>query len=273
MPAKNLTLYAKWLPDDIYYFLVLRKEGEDGKWSQTTKIQIGKTDETVAIDPAEFLTEAEKGIYTIPETVQYTVSAEDGGTVSISYARKWFSLTYDLNAADAGWVSDPGVRQYRVGAVLELLTQSHVKRAGYTFDGWYTDVDCTTEFTAATMPAEDLTLYAKWLPDDIYYFLGRRKEGEDGKGSQTTKIQSVKTDETVAIDPAEFLTEAEKGIYTTVSYTQLPHTARPRRWRFWVSPPHSGAHTAHTRSLLSTHPIWLSLIHIWDWQCTWLLQR
>ena len=191
MPAKNLTLYAKWQPDDIYYFLVLRKEGEDGKWSQTTKIQIGKTDETVAIDPAEFLTEAEKGIYTIPETVQYTVSAEDGGTVSISYARKRFSLTYDLNAADAEWVSDPGVRQYRVGDVLELLTQSHVKRAGYTFDGWYTDADCTTEFTAATMPAENITLYAKWTAQGgISYTVEHYQQNVTGDGYTLADTES-----------------------------------------------------------------------------------
>lgn len=162
MPAADITLYAKWVPDDINYFLVLRKEGADGKWSQTTETRTGETDETVAIDPAEFLTEAEKGIYTIPETVQYTVSAEDSGTVSISYARKRFSLTYNLNAADAGWVSDPGVGQYRLGAALKLLTQSYVTRAGYTFDGWYTDANCTTAFTAATMPDHDVTLYAKW---------------------------------------------------------------------------------------------------------------
>lgn len=191
MPAKNLTLYAKWQPDDIYYFLVLRKEGEDGKWSQTTKIQIGKTDETVAIDPAEFLTEAEKGIYTIPETVQYTVSAEDGGTVSISYARKRFSLTYNLNAADAGWVSDPGVGQYRVGAVLKLLTQSYVKRAGYTFDGWYTDADCTTEFTAATMPAENITLYAKWTAQGgISYTVEHYQQNVTGDGYTLADTES-----------------------------------------------------------------------------------
>ena len=191
MPAKNLTLYAKWQPDDIYYFLVLRKEGEDGKWSQTTKIQIGKTDETVAIDPAEFLTEAEKGIYTISETVQYTVSAEDGGTVSISYARKRFSLTYNLNAADAGWVSDPGVGQYRVGAVLKLLTQSYVKRAGYTFDGWYTDADCTTEFTAATMPAENITLYAKWTAQGgISYTVEHYQQNVTGDGYTLADTES-----------------------------------------------------------------------------------
>ncbi len=162
MPAKDFTLYAKWVPVDINYFLVLRKEGADGKWSQATETRTGKTDEPVTINPAEFLTDEEKNTYDFPQKVNYTVNAEDGGTVSVSYARKRFSLTYNLNAADAGWVSDPGVRQYRLGAALKLLTQSYVTRAGYTFDGWYTDANCTTAFTATTMPAENITLYAKW---------------------------------------------------------------------------------------------------------------
>ena len=162
MPAEDITLYAKWVPDNINYFLVLRKEGADGKWSQTTETRTGKTDETVTINPADFLTDDEKGTYVIPQTVSYKVNAEDGGTVSISYARKRYRLTYDLNTADAAWVSDPGVKSYRLGAALKLLTQSYVTRAGYTFDGWYTDANCTTAFTAATMPAENITLYAKW---------------------------------------------------------------------------------------------------------------
>ena len=162
MPAKDLTLFAKWVPVDINYFLVLRKEGADGKWSQTTVSHTGKTDEIVPIDPAKFLTDEENNTYDIPKPVSYKVNAEDGGTVSVSYARKRFSLTYNLNAADAGWVSDPGVRQYRLGAALKLLTQSYVTRAGYAFDGWYTDAGCTTAFTTATMPAENITLYAKW---------------------------------------------------------------------------------------------------------------
>lgn len=170
MPAEDITLYAKWVPDDINYFLVLRKEGADGKWSQTTETRTGKTDETVTINPAGFLTDDEKGTYVIPQTVSYKVNAEDGGTVSISYARKRYRLTYDLNAADAAWVSDPGVKSYRLGAALKLLTQSYVTRAGYTFDGWYTDANCTTAFTAATMPAENITLYAKWTAQgDISY--------------------------------------------------------------------------------------------------------
>ena len=162
MPAADITLYAKWVPDNINYFLVLRKEGADGKWSQTTETRTGETDKTVTINPAEFLKEAENDTYDIPESVSYTVSAEDGGTVSISYARKRYKLTYNLNTADAAWVSDPGVKSYRLGAALKLLTQSYVTRAGYAFGGWYTDADCTTAFTATTMPDHDVTLYAKW---------------------------------------------------------------------------------------------------------------
>lgn len=204
MPAKDLTLFAKWVPVDINYFLVLRKEGADGKWSQTTVSHTGKTDEPVPIVPAQFLTEPEKDIYTIPETVQYTVNAEDGGTVSISYARKRYSLTYNLNAEDAAWVSNPGVKSYRLGAALNLLTQSYVTRAGYTFDGWYTDADCTTAVTEITMPNHDVTLYAKWtaqggisytvehyqqnVTDDDYTLAD--KESKTGATGQLTAAES-----------------------------------------------------------------------------------
>lgn len=204
MPGHDVNLYAKWVPDDINYFLVLRKEGADGKWTQTTKIQTGKTDETVTINPAEFLTDEENNTYDIPKPVSYKVNAEDGGTVSVSYARKRFSLTYNLNAADAGWVSDPGVRQYRLGAALKLLTQSYVTRAGYAFDGWYTDAGCTTAFTTATMPAENITLYAKWtaqggisytvehyqqnVADDDYTLAGT--ESKTGATGQPTAAES-----------------------------------------------------------------------------------
>lgn len=116
------------------------------------------------------IAEAENDTYDIPQTVSYIVSAEDGGTFSISYARKQYSLTYNLNAEDATWGSEPGVKSYRLGAALKLLTQSYVTRAGYTFDGWYTDANCTTAFTATTMPAENITLYAKWTAQgDISY--------------------------------------------------------------------------------------------------------
>lgn len=37
--------------------------------------------------------------------------------------------------------------------------------AGYTFGGWYTDVDCTSSWSFATTITSDRLLYAKWVPE------------------------------------------------------------------------------------------------------------
>lgn len=39
-------------------------------------------------------------------------------------------------------------------------------REGSTFDGWYLDLQLTITFNAANMPARDLTLYGRWIPND-----------------------------------------------------------------------------------------------------------
>jgi len=40
---------------------------------------------------------------------------------------------------------------------------------GYTFGGWYTDADCTTEYNFDTSVTEDITVYAKWTQTDVSY--------------------------------------------------------------------------------------------------------
>ena len=229
MPAKDFTLYAKWVPVDINYFLVLRKEGADGKWSQATETRTGKTDETVTINPAEFLTDEEKNTYDFPQKVNYTVNAEDGGTVSVSYARKRFSLTYNLNAADAGWVSDPGVRQYRLGAALKLLTQSYVTRAGYSFVGWYTDVDCTTRWNESTMPAENTTLYAKWNAGQVNYTVNYYLQNGDGTDYvlQDTVSGSGETGQTVDVQKSfeGFVPKADSSTSITLKADSAQNVA------------------------------------------------
>ena len=39
-------------------------------------------------------------------------------------------------------------------------------KEGYTIDGWYRDIDLSTPYSFTTMPAEDLTLYAKWVAEE-----------------------------------------------------------------------------------------------------------
>ena len=40
---------------------------------------------------------------------------------------------------------------------------SNTEKTGYTFIGWHTDVECTEAYSfPSTMPANNVTLYAKW---------------------------------------------------------------------------------------------------------------
>ncbi len=42
------------------------------------------------------------------------------------------------------------------------LTEPIVSKEGYSLQGWYTDLELTTPYTFTSMPAENITLYAKW---------------------------------------------------------------------------------------------------------------
>lgn len=56
---------------------------------------------------------------------------------------------------------------------------------GYSFGGWYTDVNCTTAYDFNTPVNEDITLYAKWLAKYIVSF--------DTDGGSTVESQTVVT--------------------------------------------------------------------------------
>jgi uncharacterized repeat protein (TIGR02543 family) len=80
----------------------------------------------------------------------------------------------------AGW----SINQYTVsfltneGSSVSAITLDYLAplaspepptRTGYTFAGWYEDVELTTSFTWSTMPAFDVTLYAAWSINSYTY--------------------------------------------------------------------------------------------------------
>ena len=44
-----------------------------------------------------------------------------------------------------------------------MTTPSDPTKEGYTFDGWFTDNTFTTAYVFNKMPAENKTIYAKWI--------------------------------------------------------------------------------------------------------------
>lgn len=84
---------------------------------------------------------------------------------------------------------------------------------GYSFGGWYTDVNCTTTYDFSTPVNTDITLYAKWLAKYTVSF--------DTDGGSTVEAQTVVTGNK-ATKPAVIPTKKGYnfiGWYTDNTYT------------------------------------------------------
>ncbi|MDD4211629.1 MAG: InlB B-repeat-containing protein [Clostridia bacterium] len=71
---------------------------------------------------------------------------------------KWVINTYTINFITNGGAALQAL-EFDYNSNITLPTPT---KAGYEFNGWYSDLELTTSFTASTMPANDLTLYAGW---------------------------------------------------------------------------------------------------------------
>ncbi|MBR3163123.1 MAG: InlB B-repeat-containing protein, partial [Clostridia bacterium] len=92
--------------------------------------------------------------------------------------------------------------------------QTPVKK-GYKFAGWYKDKELTEVYTLTQMPAENITLYAKWTENEniIYYVTNG---GELDKSSPTTFTTGRKTElKAPQKDGYEF-----EGWYTSEQYNE-----------------------------------------------------
>lgn len=87
------------------------------------------------------------------------------------------------------------------------------KNDGYSFGGWYTDVNCTTAYEFSTPVNTDITLYAKWLAKYTVSF--------DTDGGSTVESQTVVTGNK-ATKPAVIPTK--KGYNFVAWYTDNTYT-------------------------------------------------
>lgn len=76
-------------------------------------------------------------------------------TLYASLTINTFTLTFETNQ---GSLIESQVNNF--GAAVNAPIEP--TRLGYLFSGWYSDIALTTPFTFNTMPAFDLTVYAKW---------------------------------------------------------------------------------------------------------------
>ena len=149
MPANNLTVYAKWSINQ--YTINFQSNGgtsidpitQDYGTSVTTPVPPTKTGHTFA----GWFTDIDLSIAT-PETMPAS---------NITFYAKWsvneYTITYNTNGGN------PIFNQTRnYGESLSLPTPTKV---GHSFVGWYED-SALTRNIPDTMPAENITVYAKW---------------------------------------------------------------------------------------------------------------
>lgn len=99
---------------------------------------------------------------------------ESGGNFPVS----GYFAKFEKNYGDVVLTADYTINQYTIsfetngGTEILPITEDYgtavnapdinPEKTGYDFIGWYEDPNFTTEYIFSTMPAEDITVYAKW---------------------------------------------------------------------------------------------------------------
>lgn len=185
MPDRDLTIYAKWNKLEtlhkVKYYVRALEDGLYGIW----KFDLYDETESMALtDTIEPTTKPIEGFVT-PDTGFYGWSwnyDEECWEYEYYYDRASYNVTYIINPQSE---DVDKVEEKKYGTEIDYVPV----QSGKAFVGWYTDEGCTQEFTG-TVPAKDITLYAKWEP---------------GKQSYQVRhyLQSVDNEETYVLDAVE----------------------------------------------------------------------
>jgi uncharacterized repeat protein (TIGR02543 family) len=98
-------------------------------------------------------------------TPQTTVTIESGSTGNKSYTANWTAVSATsytvMFEANGGTLANTTGTTGSGGKLASLPTPT---RAGYTFDGWYTEETDGVKITTGTVFSEDAVVYARWTP-------------------------------------------------------------------------------------------------------------
>ncbi|MCK7486328.1 MAG: InlB B-repeat-containing protein [Bacillus subtilis] len=152
MPAENITIYAKWTINS--YTISFNSNGGSAVGSIT---QNYGTAVTQPADPTKTgYTFA--GWYSdagLTSSYTFTTMSAENITLYAKWTINSYTISFNVNGGSA------------VGSITQnyntAVTQpTNPTKTGYTFAGWYSDAGLTSSYTFTTMPAENITLYAKW---------------------------------------------------------------------------------------------------------------
>lgn len=118
----------------------------------------GQMGEEVTAKAADF---DEKVYHLKGELPKGTIKADGSLVLKVYYDLNEYKLTFDAKGGE----SDQTEVTARYG---DKIASPMPTRKGYVFEGWYTDEACENAF-GQTMPAKDMTVYAKWEKQKVNY--------------------------------------------------------------------------------------------------------
>ena len=98
-----------------------------------------------------------------------TITMNGNYAITANFAITSYTISFNSNGG-----SDVTAITQNFGTTV--TTPTAPTQTDYTFDGWYSDTELTAAYTFTTMPAENITLYAKWTAD-TYTVTFDSKEG------------------------------------------------------------------------------------------------
>ncbi len=151
------TIATNWSFSPNYYTVEHKLQNIDGTYSLKETQYVSGTAYTT--------TSAQSNLYpgySAGEVTQQSILANNSTKVEINYSRNAYSVSFVTN--DASSVVTPQTIKY--GALV--ASPGTINSGSKTVLGWYYDSAFTKEFNFATnsMPAGNLTLYAKWSTDN-----------------------------------------------------------------------------------------------------------
>lgn len=179
MPANDLEIYAKWTPSIVGYKLSINTENTQGgidnvvhtfeAINQNTVIArlegntiiVGEYNGSTLVKN-DFELEILQGLTLQTDLpLQVVIGADGNTTINISIARNSYNLIYNYGNTQQN-------SQSSIKFQSALVKPQDPEYTGYDFAGWFEDQAKTIAFVweNSTMPARDLTLYAKWNPAD-----------------------------------------------------------------------------------------------------------
>ena len=207
MPSHNLKLYAKYTPgENIISYEV------NGGINNVGNPSIYVTGEEKELLKPEKEGHKFIGWYT-DENLEHSIAKISKDSVgNIELYAKWERLKYTIS-----FESNEGTPVEKIEALYEEEIESpeNPEREDYIFVGWYSDESLLELYSFNTMPAENITLYAKWAKEK--YVIKFNTNG----GSNINNLSGFENDE--VIRPNDPIREGYKfaGWYIDDQLTQL----------------------------------------------------